>query len=179
MIEINFIEIKKVNMVPYFLLFLFLLLTASMSAILYWQYQNAEEVLESNQLQLNNNYSVQTEIVNDNQLQQERLQLSDQVKELQTLTFPSVKLKNDLLTLLPSENQVISYLYEAETGVTLNVLLNSFEDIALFTQELTNTSYVEDVLVSEIFNLTDQSPNMYDVIVEIKIDDLAYIKEVE
>ncbi len=179
MIEINFIEIKKVNMVPYFLLFLFLLLAASMSAILYWQYQNAEEILESNQLQLNKNYSVQTEIVNDNQLQQERLQLSDQVKELQTLTFPSVKLKNDLLTFLPSENQVISYLYEAETGVTLNVLSNSFEDIALFTQELTNKSYVEDVLVSEIFNLTDQSPNMYDVIVEIKIDDLAYIKEVE
>ena len=179
MMEINFLEIKKINIVPFFLVLILLFLLSSAAGILYWQQQTAQHELDEKQQKLTENQSVEVEIVNLQQIQEERLQLSEQINGVNEVIFPSVALKDQIISLLPSTSTISNFNFDYQNGVILDVQLNNLEQIATYTSTLTEQSYVTNLVVHNISQSANEDASYYDVSIEMAIDHNAWTREAQ
>ncbi|MDL4841672.1 hypothetical protein [Aquibacillus rhizosphaerae] len=154
MVEINFLERSKKNIVPYILVVLLVLLLGITVVGLQWQVSYQEEQLSSYKDQLNANLEEQRNLENIEGIQNQRQTLKEQVNEVELSIFPTLSILDKMIILLPEKAYFENYTFTIQDGLYLDIRVESVEQVAAYTNILEMQNFVEVVDVSTI-NQTD------------------------
>lgn len=151
MVEINLLEEKeKQNIVIYFIVLIGLIVMVSL--VLY--FVNTRESLAEEKATLNqqiNELQNQQQFLQQASRNEKQAAREDLIKKADTVEayiFPSVDLLKQLISLLPSRGYFITYSYEGDGKILMDVQFDSIQDIAQYTNELEHEAYINSLRVS-------------------------------
>ncbi|WP_226036531.1 hypothetical protein [Aquibacillus saliphilus] len=176
MVEINFIEKKKYNLVPYLTGAFFILLLVLSGLLLNWQHTNQQQELQSIQQQLNDNLTEQQELTSLQGIQEQRVTLKEQINHLQTAIYPTVPLLDRMIALLPENGYFTNYSFSINEGLTIDIRVNEIEQIAGYTHALEIQNFVDNVTLSTVQMETTENTT-YFASFQLQINEQAWRQE--
>lgn len=178
MVEINFLEQKKRNMLLYTALGTFLILLLLSSVLLFWQTSSQETKAEALELQLETNKEQQEKVEDDRILQQSRLTLEQHVTTIEAMAFPTLPLVDRMIALLPENANFENFSYEKEVGLNISIQIKNLDQAAAYTHALEKEMYIENVHLSSIAEGGAESKtDLYVASFFVEIDEELWIGE--
>lgn len=175
MIEINFIEEKKHNVVPYVIAIVFVLLLVLSGLFLSLQYSSHQQTLDSIQQQIDRNIEKQTEFRSLKTVEEQRLSLGEQVDYVQGEIFPTISLLDHMIGLLPQDSYFTNYSFSIVDGLSIEIRAEDMNLIAAYNHALLQQDFVEIVNLSTIDRTA--SENAYFIAnFEIQIDEQSWME---
>lgn len=142
MVEINFLELKKRNMLLYGAITAFLVLLLISSSVLLWQKSSQDQTAEALERQLQANSQKQTEVQDKRILQQSRQTLSQHVSSVEAMAFPTLALVDRMISLLPEKAYFQNFSYDRASGLTMEIQVENLDQVAAYTNALEQESYI-------------------------------------
>ncbi|WP_117170444.1 hypothetical protein [Paraliobacillus sediminis] len=155
MVEINFVEKRKVNTALYLLIaiFMFSLLLISISLFLF--HTNIENKYDSLQQEKIDNTEIIAEINTLNMVEQQKQTLQMQIKQLETAIYPSLFLLDDVRANLPNDTYIENYSFSITNGITIGIHLSALSQAANFSQNINESTYAENLNLINLEKMDD------------------------
>lgn len=155
MIEINFVEKKKVNTAIYMLIAIFMLSMLLISISLYLFHTSIDNKYDSLQQEKVDKTETIAEINTLNMVEQQKQTLQIQIKQLETSIYPSLFLLDDVQANLPSNTNIENYSFSITNGVTIGIHLSALSQAANFSQNINELSYAENLNLINLEKMDD------------------------
>lgn len=155
MVEINFVEQKKVNTALYLLIALFtisLLLIGISLSLLNTSIENKYESLQQEKI---DKTEIIAEINTFNMVEQQKQTLQMQIKQLETAMYPSLFLLEDVRANLPNDTYIENYSFSITNGVTIGIHLSALSQAANFSQNINESTYAENLSLINLEKIDD------------------------
>ncbi|OJF90909.1 hypothetical protein [Alkalibacterium sp. 20] len=168
MLEINFFEKKQVNVLPYILAGIFVLLVAFMGAYFYFTQAHYVNLEQEQSLWIKSNaeeVALSKEIEKLEQLASQSIQVQDTLDQSQ---FPMVYATKDLASAVSNEGDRVSSFQFGEMSQVVLLLENTkVSDASAIIDELGTRAYIDRV---QLLRLENQQAESNEFIFELTID---------
>ncbi|MRH42970.1 hypothetical protein GH741_09760 [Aquibacillus halophilus] len=175
MVEINFIEKKKINIVPFIIAAVFTLLLAASVYLLSWQHTTQQQQLQSIQQQLDNNLAKQEELTSLLNLHEQRTTLEQQITSVEAEIFPTLPLLDSLVGLLPENTYFSNYSFSIDSGLMIDIRTDDIDQVAAYSNLLEQQSFIENIILSTV---SRNEPDNYIASFQLQINQDAWKEEV-
>lgn len=152
MVNINFFEKKKINITPFVLSIIALLLFGFIAIYFWWMTTATLSKTEDNQALIASQELQIREWQRVNLISDQVTTLVDQRDQLRNKQFPVTALYNDILAQLPNGTDASSerFFFTISGNMQLECVFNNDQDIVLMQRNLVNLSYVTDVTLETV-----------------------------
>ncbi|GGM27311.1 hypothetical protein GCM10011351_11410 [Paraliobacillus quinghaiensis] len=155
MIEINFVEKKKINMSPYILFAAVVLSLLIISVSFFFYHTNIENKYASLQQERIEKTEIIAEITKLNTVERQQQTLQMQIEQLETSVYPSLFLLDDINANLPNGTYIKSYIFTVADGVTMSIHVSELSQAAEFTNNINENSYAENLNLINLEKIDD------------------------
>ncbi|WP_117161305.1 PilN domain-containing protein [Paraliobacillus sp. X-1268] len=155
MIEINFVEKKKINTALYLLLAIFMVSLLIISISFFILHTSLENKYVSLQQERIDKSEIIAEINTLNMVEQQKQTLKAQIEQLETAVYPSLFLLDDIQADLPNDTFIENYSFTITNGVTVGIHLNALSEAANFSQNINGSTYAENVNLINLEKIDD------------------------
>ncbi|WP_249870875.1 hypothetical protein [Oceanobacillus saliphilus] len=172
--EINFLEKEPNKNSAYIVIgIIFVVLLASVVTVLFLQKNNGDK-----QLTALENERIQLEVaLMEQQAEQGTVRQLERVQEemetLEAVMIPTTALYHDLVGLLATEEQLLSYEFGTNNEIAVEASFQSLYAMADYIALLTKETYVQDILLTSSVKLEDA----YEATITITVDSEMVIEE--
>lgn len=152
MVNINFFEKKKINITPFVLMVIALLLFSFIAFYFWWMTTSILSKTENNQALIASQELQIKEWQRVNLISDQVTTLVEQRDQLSTTQFPVTALYNDLLAQLPNETDALieRFFFTITGNLQLECVFNNDQDVVLMHRQLVNLPYVTDVTLETV-----------------------------
>jgi hypothetical protein len=151
MVNINFFEKKKMNITPFLISFIALLLFGLLGGYFWWMTDSIKTETSRNTEMINNQAEEISELQRVNLIGDQVSTLVNQRDTLKQNQFPVDALYNDLLSQLPSNTATVErFLFTITGNVQLEITFDNDQHVVNMHRNLVNLPYVTSVTLETV-----------------------------
>ncbi|WP_096269678.1 hypothetical protein [Paucisalibacillus globulus] len=154
--EINFLE-KQPNkyLIPLILALLFLILLAAVSLLIYFQQNKYEQAIKIEEEKISQIEILLQKHNQESGSERQLAELKQEVDSIENGIIPNVSLYRNVLGLLDSPGQFISFDYSDSNRFVLNANFENLDSVAQYLSTVLKWNYILDADLSSIYRQED------------------------
>ncbi|UOQ86159.1 hypothetical protein [Gracilibacillus salinarum] len=171
--QINFIEHKAVNLVPYFIIVIAVIGLSISAWLIFQPYMSLQEEISAMEADIESNQQAEADAISLEEMVTQQQQLTTSIDQLEGNLMGNVELTDKLQKLKPASSVISHFYYTQGDVLEISISSSHYADYAAYNQSLVAQPFTSDVR----FNyLAETDAGVSGATFQIELNDQAWLE---